>query len=77
MAECFHRISAVGREPTEISQRPRHIYCPVPWLLFLTGMCPKADDPVTVNQDDRSIFISIGTDSADPLDGTLAFTFNG
>ncbi|CAN0300258.1 unnamed protein product, partial [Scytosiphon promiscuus] len=26
-------------------------------------MCPKADDPVTVNQDDRSISITIGTDS--------------
>lgn len=40
-------------------------------------MCPKADDPVTVNQDDRSILISVGTDSADPIDGSLGFTFNG
>ncbi|CAM9202400.1 unnamed protein product, partial [Ectocarpus fasciculatus] len=40
-------------------------------------MCPKADDPVTVNQDDRSIFIRVGTDHSDSMNGSLAFTFNG
>lgn len=40
-------------------------------------MCPKDDDPVTVNQDDRSILVSVGTDHGDSINGTLTFTFNG
>lgn len=40
-------------------------------------MCPKDDDPVTVNQDDRTISLSVGTDFADSINGTLTLTFNG
>lgn len=40
-------------------------------------MCPKDDDPVTVNQDERTILVSVGTENADSINGTLTFTFNG
>ncbi|CAM9178437.1 unnamed protein product, partial [Sphacelaria rigidula] len=40
-------------------------------------MCPKDDDPVTVNQDDRTIGVSVGTDGGSSISGTLTFTFNG
>mmetsp|Transcript_5521 Transcript_5521/g.12283 ORF Transcript_5521/g.12283 Transcript_5521/m.12283 type:complete len:399 (+) Transcript_5521:282-1478(+) len=39
-------------------------------------MCPKADDPVSVNQEYRSIEISIGSTSTD-MSGTVSITFNG
>ena len=39
-------------------------------------MCPKADDPVSVNQEYRSIEISIGSTSND-MSGTVSITFNG
>lgn len=45
--------------------------------LLLTGMCPKDDDPVTVNQDERTISLRVGTDFADSINGTLTVTFNG
>ena len=48
-----------------------------PQLFVLSGMCPKADDPVTVNQEDREISISVSTASADPIDGYATITFNG
>lgn len=44
---------------------------------WVVGMCPKDDDPVTVNQNERSVLVRIGTESGAAMEGTLAVTFNG
>ncbi|CAN0170479.1 unnamed protein product [Ascophyllum nodosum] len=40
-------------------------------------MCPKDDDPVSIDQNDRAILVSVGTDFGGLLEGSLTFTFNG
>ena len=46
-------------------------------MLQLSGMCPKADDPVSVNQDDRAISVSISTATGTTIEGYVTLTFNG
>lgn len=40
-------------------------------------MCPKGDDPLTINQNYRSVLMSIGTGSPYELSGRLGLTFMG
>lgn len=40
-------------------------------------MCPKGDDPLTINQNDRSIRIRVSTNSPYNLGGKLGLTFMG
>ena len=40
-------------------------------------MCPKGDDPLTINQNYRSIKLRVATTSLSPLDGRLGLGFMG
>ena len=79
--------SAACEQVTHIPAHATIFRKKVPWILVrrvylvssccLQGMCPKADDPVSVNQANREISVSVYTDIGSTIDGYVTFTFNG